>query len=87
MFKTRMTRRFLKFLLSLSVSLSLSLFNWINMEVSFLLLLFFFLMDNLLLLIKKIFMSMTRYNILLNKSCGVICNSFRKNIIVLKWIN
>lgn len=53
----------------------------------FFIIIIFFLMDNLLLLIEKIFMSMTRYNILLNKSCGVICNSFRKNIIVLKWIN
>ena len=80
MFKTRMTRRFLSFL---NLYLSLSFFNWINMEESFffIIIIIVFLMDNLLL-IEKIFMSMTRYNILLNKSCGVICSSFRKNIVL-----
>lgn len=51
------------------------------MEGSFFFIIIVFLMDNLLL-IEKIFMSMTRYNILLNKSCGVICSSFRKNIVL-----
>lgn len=53
----------------------------VNMEGSF-----FFLIDNLSLLIEKICMIMSRYNILLNKSCGVIYSREKFFFIIQKYI-